>query len=340
MDITLSDIIEVNDYFEKIINMIPDNELRQKAAKRKKRPHSNKHSDNNNPSKKTKLNPHHLKAIQELNNYMSEDDENDSYVNKSKQKTWFADRSKCSIEELHNRLQKKIEEIRLQREKKAIKKQRTRNSKNFLNLGKKTKTSAVIENDLQSNKPVVEKSQNSSDALSTKSQSHSDALMAKSQNGSDSLVTKEGKVVFSKFDFSQMVGTMSSTKSSKKRKLPTGKNYELLLLKANKEKEKLEKLKQQDPKKAEKVIEKKSWAKAVAKAEGTKIKDDPELLKKSLKRKLSKKKQSAKQWQERNEKLQEKMQRKQDRRNANLQKRKEHKKNKKAFKRAKKMPGF
>lgn len=322
--ITMEKIIELNTFFETVVDMIPDTEAHLKTKERKKPSRDGKQS-NINPAKKSKLNPHHLKVIQQLNKYVSDDDENDSAVgNKAKKKNWFIEKPQYSIEELHDRLQKKIEEIKLEREKKILQKQRTRNSKNFLKHGKKTdSTPAPV-------KTVVESSV----------EKDNEPLVEKSQNNTEALLTKEGKVVFSKFDFSQMVGNVSSTKSSKKRKLPTGKNYELLLLKANREKERIEKLKQENPKKAGEVIEKKSWEKAVAKAEGTKIKDDPELLKKSLKRKLAKKKQSTKQWEERNVKLQAKMQKRQDRRNANLQKRKEHKKNKKEFQRAKKMPGF
>lgn len=48
--------------------------------------------------------------------------------------------------------------------------------------------------------------------------------------------------------------------------------------------------------KAVEIHEKESWSKALKKAEGEKIKDDPKLLKKTIKKKIMKKKKSEKVW--------------------------------------------
>lgn len=48
--------------------------------------------------------------------------------------------------------------------------------------------------------------------------------------------------------------------------------------------------------KAKELHEKESWSKAIKRAEGEKVKDDPKLLKKTIKKKLIKKKRSEKIW--------------------------------------------
>jgi hypothetical protein len=48
--------------------------------------------------------------------------------------------------------------------------------------------------------------------------------------------------------------------------------------------------------KAVELHEKESWSKAIKRAEGEKVKDDPKLLKKTIKKKNMKKKKSEKVW--------------------------------------------
>lgn len=149
---------------------------------------------------------------------------------------------------------------------------------------------------------------------------------------------KDGQLVFSRFDF-------SNTESQKKKKLKgdTGKDYKKMLEKVIKHKENVEKLRETDSDKAHKVEEKAAWQKALLKAEGLKVRDDPEKLKKAIKRKEKKKMKSKKSWEQREEAVEKKKQERQEKRNRNLGKKKDGRKEKKMKKLKKKgriIPGF
>lgn len=174
-------------------------------------------------------------------------------------------------------------------------------------------------------------------------------VMKKSMNMSCSskpVVNSDGQVVFSKFDFGKETGTKKKKRNKASTDLPGGKDLKSLLLKAESKKQKIEELKEKDPEEAIKVIKTDAWEKALAKASGTKLKDDPELLKKSIKKNQSIKKQSAKKWKEREDNVTDKIKRRQDKRDKNIQSRKENKRDKKINKRKKKLsktnytPGF
>lgn len=117
-----------------------------------------------------------------------------------------------------------------------------------------------------------------------------------------------------------------------------------ILEKLNKNKEKLEELKSQgDVEKAQELKEKLAWKAALAKADGQKVRDDPDLLKKSVKKQEQIKRSSAKKWQARKEGVKKAQEERQKKREANINKRKDDKKNKKlkkAVKRGRVIPGF
>ena len=316
-----NELIGLNKYFETALAMIPNYDLpNTDNLNHRKRAYDSQTLKKGGPNaKKSKVNPHLLKAMDKFKQSTdSNEDENSEFV--EKKKPLINKDTNCSLNELHERLQKKLEELRQQREPKNPRKRGKRKKKDKKqHIAQGTKTTEV---DLDLNPTTA------SERKADRSQS------------TDTLVTKEGKVVFSKFDFSQMVGKYSTNKSTKKNKLPSSKNYELLLLKAAREKEKVDKIKKEDPKKASAILQKSSWEKAMARAEGEKVRDDPALLKKSLKRKLAKKKKSVKEWQARTEQMEQNMRKRQEKKQRNVQKRKEHKQNRKVFKRAKKTPGF
>lgn len=144
----------------------------------------------------------------------------------------------------------------------------------------------------------------------------------------------EGKMVFSKFDFSE-IGT---------KKKPPKKDAKKMLVELKQKKEKLKELEELGQKeKAEEIKEKTAWKSVLAKAGGEKVKDDPDLLKRTLKRKEQKKKQSAKKWESRLENVQKGIREKQEKRQENIMKRKKDKKLNKLKRAAKKgrvIPGF
>ncbi|CAG8813835.1 35161_t:CDS:2, partial [Racocetra persica] len=92
--------------------------------------------------------------------------------------------------------------------------------------------------------------------------------------------------------------------------------------------EKFEKLKKEDPEKAAKFRENEAWSKALQKARGEKIKDDPKLLKKTIKKINFKKKSSEKAWKERIKAVAKTQAERQQKRTENIQARIDAKKNK------------
>ncbi|KAE8751291.1 hypothetical protein FOCC_FOCC001862 [Frankliniella occidentalis] len=162
---------------------------------------------------------------------------------------------------------------------------------------------------------------------------------APDQKPSKPVFNSEGKMVFSKFDFSEI----GSQKEEKKKKKEL-KDPRKILEKLKEKKETLKKLKDEGQEaKVLEIKQKEAWSNALKKAEGVKIKDDPELLKKTLKREESKKKRSAKQWASREHTKKKALSDRVQKREGNIQARKDQQKNKKRAKAIKKgriVPGF
>jgi hypothetical protein len=171
---------------------------------------------------------------------------------------------------------------------------------------------------------------------------HSDANSTENRKP---VFNKNGQMVFSKFDF-----TADKTISSKKHKdnkltvtNAKPKDYKKLLKKLQEEREKKELLKQTEPEKASELELKSKWKSAIDKAAGVKIKDDVDLLKKSVKRIEKKKEKSKKNWEERTKSVEQQKKKLQDKRKKNMDKRKEKNKETKMKKLKKKgriLPGF
>ncbi|KAK1117406.1 hypothetical protein K0M31_016776 [Melipona bicolor] len=144
----------------------------------------------------------------------------------------------------------------------------------------------------------------------------------------------EGKMVFSKFDFTE-IGT---------KKKPPKKNTKKMLLELKQKKEKLKAMEKLGEKeRVEEIKEKDAWKAVLVKSNGEKVKNNPNLLKQTLKRKEGRKKQSAKKWKSRLENVRKGIQERQSKRQNNIIKRKQEKKINKLKKAAKKgrvIPGF
>ncbi|XP_065334536.1 surfeit locus protein 6 homolog [Cloeon dipterum] len=146
-----------------------------------------------------------------------------------------------------------------------------------------------------------------------------------------------GKMVFSKFDF-------SSTGAEKEKPKKAEKDPRKLLEKINKQKKKIQELENSNEKEqVEQMKEKQVWQTALKRMKGEKVKDDPELLKKTIKKDKQLKNRSAKKWKERQENVSNLQKAKQEKRNENIAKKKEQKKSnikKKNIKRGRAVPGF
>ena len=143
------------------------------------------------------------------------------------------------------------------------------------------------------------------------------------------VVREDGKVVFSKFDFT--FSSEPSDKVDKNKKV----DYKKLLAKAEAKEQSLKALKEKDAKRSEELEEQINWSRAVSKARGDKIKDDPILLKKTIKRKEQQKRSSQKKWKTRKSQEQKRMELKQETRQRHIKERIDAKKAKKMGKKVK-----
>ncbi|VDO48931.1 unnamed protein product [Onchocerca flexuosa] len=124
---------------------------------------------------------------------------------------------------------------------------------------------------------------------------------------------KDDKLIFSKFDFIVRDEKQKETKKDKRDKF-TGKDYKRLLQKAEKREERLEQVRSKNPEKALRIENNIQWKKALSRAEGQKVKDNPELLERSLKRKEKMKEYKKKKWANRVEHTQQMQARRQEKR--------------------------
>lgn len=179
------------------------------------------------------------------------------------------------------------------------------------------------------------------------------------------IFNSKGNMVFSKFDFAE-IGT-------KKKLEKTEKDPRKILKQLEEKKNKVKELEELGEKeKAVEIKEKDAWKTVLAKASGEKVcflkdvlflvkffhtirrsitynhlilqvKNDPELLKKTIKREEQKKKHSQQKWESRKQAVQKAVQDRQEKRSENIMKRKKEVKTNKLKKAAKKgriIPGF
>lgn len=141
---------------------------------------------------------------------------------------------------------------------------------------------------------------------------------------------KEGKLIYSKFDFA---GTDSKEKEINK---PI-KDPVVALSKIKEQDEKLKKLLEAgESEKLKVIVEKKAWKTALMKSEGIKVKDDADLLKKSIKKQKDRKEKSKTKWAQRENKIKKEQEERQRKRTDNIQARAKQKKLGKLKKSAKK----
>lgn len=224
--------------------------------------------------------------------------------------------SGATREDLQTKLQEKIEALRSKRK-----------------IGKRPASSGVA----QPLKKRRKKSENAKDRKSGRRPGRRDGSTNEGSGGDQtspkakkpSVVDKSGQVVYSKFDF---VSPSEPVKDSRAKK-----DFQKLLVKAEKQQKKLQQLKETDEKKGEELEAKLSWKKALSHAKGERTRDDPTLLKKTIKRQGARKKKSWKEWKARAAQVEVLKKKKQDLRQKHIQERIESKKTRKVKKRK---PGF
>ncbi|XP_052789198.1 surfeit locus protein 6 homolog [Mya arenaria] len=231
----------------------------------------------------------------------------------------------AEMDDKRARLRAKIEELQVKRklnDSERLDKKRLKRKESKMKLKQKRKMEKLIKV-----KPIV----NGGDKTKGGNTSGESATPKPIYNS-------EGQLVFSKFDF-----TASGKKAKGGKSDLTGKDYKRLLEKIEKRNEKIRKVGSKDEGAAKSLQEKFKWESVLHKAEGEKVKDNPELLKKALKRKEKIKDKKKQKWDERKSSTKKLQDDKLKKRNENIQKRKQANKDKKVQKAKKKgriLPGF
>lgn len=161
--------------------------------------------------------------------------------------------------------------------------------------------------------------ENSSKDSSKSNSESNDSNESNKRTKSGSSIAEEGNFVFNRLDEETSSSTVKKTISDPKQALQ----------KLQAQKNKLEKLKATDSEKASALEERLQLKKALQKAEGVSIKDDMNLLKKSIQRREKGKNKSRETWIKNKSEQKEIEEKRQSKRNENIQSRIDAKKNKK-----------
>lgn len=142
---------------------------------------------------------------------------------------------------------------------------------------------------------------------------------------------EEGVVLFSRLAFEDDTGNGAGRGmvKHKKRKHMFSSDPKQALAKVTQQRSILEGLRRTDPEKAHALEEKDAWTKAICKASGVVVHDDPVRLKKAVKRREKKKERGQKRWDELKTQVKDEQAARQTKRAENIAARKETKKQKK-----------
>ncbi len=264
-----------------------------------------------------------------------------------------------TVDELHERLRQKMTELRGNRQVVLL---CIVQCNVFVSLGMKGETKVKV-------KAKLSKKERKQKAKEVKRLQKKNLIkQTKAVNGihtakpatTKKVYNNDGKVVFSKFDFTSEETSGAGPAEMKKNLDPKS-----ALQKIKKHKEKVQSLEALGKRihvkaftplgspltfslsgkteRVQKLEEKAAWKTALDKAEGVKVKDDVGLLKKSIKKLEQKKKSSKKKWEDRKEQVENKKQARQQKRTDNIKTRKDNVKKtklKKAAKKGRLVPGF
>jgi len=203
-----------------------------------------------------------------------------------------------SLADLHDKLHAKMNQLRGNR--KVVPESKV-NERKRKNIEKKKLSNEKKKKEKESSNIKI------SNAIETKAMNNNNS----NKNGNDG-----NDVVFSKFDFA--TGVKREPKKKKK-------DLKQLLSIAETKESELKLLEETDAEKAKEAKQEMCWDSALQKAGGTKLKDNPKLLKKTLKRKEKEKSKSEKQWNDRMETVEKKKEEKQKLRKQHLKERREGK---------------
>lgn len=136
------------------------------------------------------------------------------------------------------------------------------------------------------------------------------------------------QITFGRFEFKPEDSVDIDSKKKKKGKKQPTKQKQLInqLKQVENEQNEINRLKEENPEEGKALLRSKHWKTALAKAKGEKIRDNPQLLRKTIKKQAKLRERSAKKWKKNKSETDKRMKERQEKRQSNLQKRKDDKK--------------
>ncbi|KZZ96938.1 Surfeit locus 6 [Ascosphaera apis ARSEF 7405] len=246
---------------------------------------------------------------------------------------------KQSQEELKQRLQKRLEELRAARHADGLNGKPARNRQELIEARRQREEARRAHKKELRQKAKEEEQRKNDEAISRRFSPRGGSLLASPGSPADSITSISNNFSFGRVMFAdgQQAAdpTLTSLREEKKKRGPQDAKTALLAAEAKKQR-----LAAMDPEKRKEIEEKDRWLAAKKRAHGEKVKDDVSLLKKTVHRHESLKKKSEKEWKERMEGIAKGKEMKQKKREENLKKRKEEKGNKGKKKAGKGRAGF
>ncbi|KAL2860901.1 putative 60S ribosome biogenesis protein Rrp14 [Aspergillus lucknowensis] len=229
---------------------------------------------------------------------------------------------KATPEELRQRLQKRLDELRAARHADGLNGKPARNRQELIEARRQKAEQRKAHKKQLRQKAKEEEQRIKDEAMARRfSPGGSGSLLASPRSPADSVGSGSygfGRVLFS--DGQVADPTLSSVREKPK---SSGPRDPASALKAAEAKQ--ARLKDMDEKKRADIEEKDMWLNAKKRAHGERVRDDTSLLKKALKRKESAKKRSEREWKERLDTVKKGKDMKQQKREENLRKRREEK---------------
>ncbi|KAI5300780.1 hypothetical protein KEM56_002206 [Ascosphaera pollenicola] len=249
-------------------------------------------------------------------------------------------KSKQSQEELKQRLQKRLEELRAARHADGLNGKPARNRQELIEARRQREEARRAHKKELRQKAKEEEQRKNDEAISRRFSPRGGSLLASPGSPADSITSISNNFSFGRVMFADgqtADPTLTALREEKKKRGPQDAKTALLAAEAKKQR-----LAALDPEKRKEIEEKDRWLNAKKRAHGEKVKDDVSLLKKTVHRHEILKKKSEKEWKERMEGIAKGKEMKQQKREENLKKRREEKghKGKKAGKAGKGRAGF
>ncbi|KAK9467305.1 surfeit locus protein 6-domain-containing protein [Lipomyces arxii] len=240
------------------------------------------------------------------------------------------------IDELRRRLQEKIQTLRAQRKAPGSGIPGAPINRDAILQARKMKD--------QARKESLKRKREAAEAEVKKEQESNNSLSVKTESKVKEPEIDTSSTIFTKFALKsgEEVTANGEIQAKKRRKGPVDLLGQLKHVEA-----KRARIASMDKDKRASIEEKEKWKRAIKQAEGEKVKDDDNLLRKSLKKLQKQKKKSAREWKEREENVAKGIKARQKKREENIAARKEQKKGKSSKKskgkspsKKRKRPGF